>query len=300
MNWKMIKRIIIVVGIILVINGCFSFLFRKQMEGRVVNQLDKAFYKNNSPIKHLILGNSHSFSLRPLSEDSAVLFCAYGENVIQTYYRINTVIKLKYRKIENILLPFDFQYLSNNEIPNLNIDFWVKYIDFLDYSMVTKEYTDNLFKYLKGNFVPYSGQSMAVWEAINLKDENFNGQSAQRMVADNSTNCPQEIVDSIAELYFFRILDLCRQNNIGLVLIKYPYRRDYFESLQKCFTEQQYFPSLEAKIKARNQGIIILDHSKDFIDQPELFEDGHHLNSQGQIRPIFTRAIFDTLKVLGK
>ena len=205
---------------------------------------------------------------------------------------------MKSRKIEKIILPFDFQALSAHEIPNLNIDFWVKYVDFLDYAKNTNEYSDNLFKYLKGNFVPYSGQSMAVWEAINLKEENFNGQANQVMLSDNSTNCPKEIIDSIAEFYFFRIFDLCKENDIDLILIKYPYRRDYFENLQKCFTEKEYFPILETKIKARNQGVIILDYSKNYIDQPEFFDDGHHLSSEGQIRHLFTKSVFDTLKML--
>ncbi|MBK6340027.1 MAG: hypothetical protein IPF63_10685 [Bacteroidetes bacterium] len=134
----------------------------------------------------------HAFAIRPRPEDSAVLFCSYGENIIQTYYRLNKVLELKSRKIEKIILPFDFQALSAHEIPNLNIDFWVKYIDFIDYAKNTNEYSDNLFKYLKGNFVPYSGQSMAVWEAINLKEENFNGQANQVMLSDNSTNCPKK------------------------------------------------------------------------------------------------------------
>lgn len=298
MNWKKINRVVLAVVVIILLNGIFSYLFRKEMEGRVINQLDKEFYQSKKPVKHLVLGNSHAFAIRPRPEDSAVLFCSYGENIIQTYYRLNKVLELKSRKIEKIILPFDFQALSGHGIPNLNIDFWVKYVDFLDYAKNTNEYSDNLFKYLKGNFVPYSGQSMAVWEAINLKEENFNGQANQVMLSDNSTNCPKEIIDSIAEFYFFRIFDLCKENDIDLILIKYPYRRDYFENLQKCFTEKEYFPILETKIKARNQGVIILDYSKNYIDQPEFFDDGHHLSSEGQIRHLFTKSVFDTLKML--
>jgi hypothetical protein len=57
---------------------------------------------------------------------------------------------------------------------------------------------------------------------------------------------------------------------------------------------------LETKIKARNQGVIILDYSKNYIDQPELFQDGHHLSSEGQIRHLFTKSVFDTLKILNQ
>ena len=32
--------------------------------------------------------------------------------------------------------------------------------------------------------------------------------------------------------------------------------------------------------------------------QPELFQDGHHLSSEGQIRHLFTKSVFDTLKML--
>ena len=41
-----------------------------------------------------------------------------------------------------------------------------------------------------------------------------------------------------------------------------------------------------------------LDYSKNYIDQPEFFDDGHHLSSEGQIRHLFTKSVFDTLKML--
>lgn len=295
MNWKRIKRLLFFALVLIAINYSLSHFFRKEMEGRVVNQLDEAFYKENTPINYLILGNSHAFGIRPQPSDSSVVFAAYGENIVQTYYRLKYVTDLKERKFKNIILPFDFQYLSNSEIPNLNIDFWVKYIDFYEYSQISKKYSENLFKYLKGNFFPYSGQTMAVWEAINLKDQAIEGQS-QKLIKDNSTTCPKQIIDSIAEIYFFKVLDICKANNIGVVLLKYPYRRDYYNDLQKCFKETDYFNEIEPKIKLRAQKILILDHSKDFIDEPAKFDDGHHLSSLGNVRTIFTKSIFDTLQ----
>ena len=84
MNWKKINRVVLAVVVIILLNGIFSYLFRKEMEGRVINQLDKEFYQSKKPVKHLVLGNSHAFAIRPRPEDSAVLFCSYGENIIQT------------------------------------------------------------------------------------------------------------------------------------------------------------------------------------------------------------------------
>jgi hypothetical protein len=94
----------------------------------------------------------------------------------------------------------------------------------------------------------------------------------------------QEIIDQDILYYFKKILDLCIENRINIILIKYPLSRNYLLNATDYVNRNKFYGFL--------QGILadfpflnydIWDYQEIFIDSPAYFMDSDHLNRKGAI-----------------
>ncbi|MBX7226698.1 MAG: hypothetical protein K1X55_11740 [Chitinophagales bacterium] len=294
-------RVAVFVGIFFVLNFLFSLWFKNAMEVRVIKHWENEFYAAPKQLRTLCMGNSHSYVFRPLPEDSTIYFCSYGEDIGKTYYRLKTVLDNKTKEFESIFLPYDFQYLSRSGMDNTNLDLWANYVNYFEYGRKKGDVSGYAFKYIIGKFFPYAGQSFNIWEYLHQPKAYLEGVASNRadkMQADNSAvNCPKDIVDPVAGEYFKMILHLCKQHNIKVYLIKYPYRKDYLDNLSTCFSESTYFTEAD-KLLVGYKNVHVLDYSKIYLHQPEKFDDGHHLKASDSTRNIFSKMVIDTVNVL--
>jgi len=101
-------------------------------------------------------------------------------------------------------------------------------------------------------------------------------------------NDKKEILNDYTYSTFVRVMDLCKKNNINIVIVSAPrYGNDHNSQ-----AEQENI--LNKVCKARNIPYINMIDEAYFEKHPELFKDNAHLNDNGA--RIFTKMFFERLK----
>ena len=118
------------------------------------------------PIKYLILGDSHSqrnFDTRIL--EGAFNFSSVGENFIQSYYKLATILESGEKQVENVIMPLDLHTFSSYRADKFRDSYyWVDYIDYVELGLAKDELSSFLLLYLKGRIFPIFGW----WKRISL------------------------------------------------------------------------------------------------------------------------------------
>jgi hypothetical protein len=88
--------------------------------------------------------------------------------------------------------------------------------------------------------------------------------------------------DPLKVEYFNKILTLCRQANIQLLLVKFPVTLEYYRYVsQHLFSPESYYQKIESIIPKNYIGYHILDYQDIFFDKPGLMKDPDHVNFDG-------------------
>jgi hypothetical protein len=82
---------------------------------------------------------------------------------------------------------------------------------------------------------------------------------------------------------FMDILNICRENNIRVIGIKFPLPVEMIHALGGEAGEEVYQNNLTANGLFSDSGIEIWDYENRFMDQPELFRDEDHLSMEGGV-----------------
>jgi hypothetical protein len=91
-------------------------------------------------------------------------------------------------------------------------------------------------------------------------------------------------------LFFRRILDLCRDAGIQVVLVRLPLTRAYYDHVAAIFDIEEYYGNIE-RIRREYSNTRQLNYQKIYFGMEEwLFYDSEHLNSDG------ARSISDLLR----
>jgi len=91
----------------------------------------------------------------------------------------------------------------------------------------------------------------------------------------------------LAVKYFKKILQLCREHHIKVILVKFPVAHSYRNDAGKYFKIRHFFKRIEAIIKPFNQkmpgSVYILDYLSLFFAHPEFLANAFHVNHNGAI-----------------
>ncbi len=99
----------------------------------------------------------------------------------------------------------------------------------------------------------------------------------------------QEYFDKTMATYFEMILELCRQNDIKVILLRAPLTKAYWEDVNQILPADSLYEKVE-EIYSRYPNVTrVLDYHDLFFDHPEYFFDADHINPKGA--EIFTRRL---------
>ena len=79
---------------------------------------------------------------------------------------------------------------------------------------------------------------------------------------------------------FDRLLDLCDEKGIRVLLVKFPLTREYLDAAEP-FVDIDGHDRRVADLVDDRAGVAVLDVRSRFPDRTELFTDPDHLNSRG-------------------
>ncbi len=100
--------------------------------------------------------------------------------------------------------------------------------------------------------------------------------------------------DRTLAIYFEKILQLCRNHNVNVILLRAPVTKEYFQDVSSRIPVEEIYERIE-KIYARYPNVIkVLDYHDLYFDHPEYFFDGDHLNPKGAEE--FTKELRKELK----
>lgn len=105
-----------------------------------------------------------------------------------------------------------------------------------------------------------------------------------------------ELIDDSLVLFFEKILDLGRDYNISVVLVKFPVTEEYYNATGDYFQDKDSYYRDVSRIIQGYDDVYIMDYQKIYFSKPHLFRDAHHLNMYGA--KVVSRRLLSDLKKL--
>jgi hypothetical protein len=298
-----LKRILIPILLLLGLNFLLNEWFKYINKEAVIWELEADFYDNvkNKEVQYLILGNSHSFGIETYENDSLVHFASYGENWAKSYYKLKYLIDQGY-SIEYLLLNYDITDTKQIGLDNKNLNYWGKYVNFYELGNVTNNFSQYFGFWLRANFINYAGRYFEFFEYYTLdKNDKMENKEATFTPPDFfqkhniEENCFDEIIGNDSKFYLQKIVKICIENNIQLVMVKYPITKYHYYKHSTCFDPMNYYNKLDEYLSPSAR-IEILDYQKLYFDQNANFRDDHHLVSS--MRDEFSKKVRNDLQNL--
>lgn len=316
MKKQFFKRLLLFLMLALAIN----FLLDRLYKGFVVhnllnNAVDEQFEAYDDTLKYLSLGNSHN-CINTYILDHSFNYMAPGEHYIQTYYKLNHIIEKEKKIPENIILFIDVAdfnpVLSNRFEYN---SYWVKYLDYFEIARVKGE-RKILAKWLEGKFFSYAGNykdiELSIIYRIKIKHvELHNGYRPHRDYRNFAEEkdkvkagkekvgiylTREEYLDKDLLYYFEKILRMCLDHHINVILVRIPVTREYYQEASRVIPVDKLYQDLEDSYNKYPNVLHVFDYHDLYFDHPEYFFDADHLNPKGS--DLFTIRLKEDLKSL--
>ncbi len=257
----------------------------------------------------LVLGDSHAGNgLDPRLLPGGFNWASGGESYLANYFRLKSLLERGVRP-ETVVLPLDLHSLSSlrsEQIPQgaswrrvishseLREAFGIRYPmvfarGLLGRAPYVAKGTDLVRESLRPTvpkvFRGYTPQGSALFS------EDRGQESLARIRAEAHLLGQEPITEEMR--YFLRkILILCDDRGIRLVLIRFPVTREYFQVASALVPPDAYYQAIAVLVSAYPSALT-LDHHDTYWGRNELFQDPNHLNAEGAAQ--FTALIRDEL-----
>jgi len=257
------------------------------------NSSEKVKYKFDKPvaIDYLILGNSHVLAAVDSEKiKNSLMFAVGGEVPEMTYYKLKKILREGKIEFKYLILPFEF----TSTTPVMAVK---SHRPALYYNELTlSEYTDPVIKYsrLKEKIIyrlfPYKELPYEISKIRKRKSRKFafmglQGDSKKaRAYFDNDLRCNLPF-DNLYRTQFdfqYKLLELCKENNIKAVAVLFPIHADLWKVVEENNNNPfvSEYKTLMKKIKT--DSVPVLDYTL-FMSRFHggIFTDYHHLNRIG-------------------
>lgn len=290
---KLYKIVFFIVLTTLLQIGLF-FVFKRITVHKSELLKEEELIKNLETIDLLIVGDSHAKRCVDASKfENAFNSAYYGENPALTYYHLNHLISDLGITPKTILIQIDLTRFAKNFLSHYKNKFF--YLDFvdnnelLDLGIITKEewLENQLFKVFP------QLELTSVLKRTNNKESKVQKtfatySSSQRSKMAHNFIFNQlipggyvDLYDKTSLIFLNKTIQLCQENDIKLIAIKYPVTDYYINTVIEICNRDLNISSPQEKI-IRENNIPIIDLEKAFADQYELFSDSHHMNLAGK------------------
>lgn len=269
--------------------------YKSELQYTILERTEKQLFDLRNEIQILFLGDSHILlGIDPAQIENSFNYASGGENYIQTYYKLDNLIKKGFIP-EIAILPIDLHSFSSFRSVRFDNEwYWRKFINF--YKLAYQERKLSLLNNEINGIFSFKGKGLQLLKPVDFSklseiQRGYTPSEANFSKAENRLKVAAERVKSHLEgcdaidgsllLYFYKILDLAEEQNIKVVLIKYPLTEEYYSSVKKYIpNEEEYYRSALSQINNYNN-IYIFDYQLLYSNRPELFKDSDHLNSAG-------------------
>ena len=301
MKRDFIIRIVLFLLALIVVNTVLDQLYKRFVVHNLLNNTkDEQFDAYTDTLKYLSLGNSHNCVNTYILENS-FNYGSPGENYIQSYYKLKSILEKSGKRPENVILFADISSFGPKTANRLEYNsYWIKYIDYFELAKI-KRNRDILSKWLEGKFFSFAGNykdiQLTFIYAIKIgKLELHNGYRPHRdfknfALEKNKAKqarakaalylSKQDYFDKDITFYFEKILQLCQDYDINVILIRIPVTREYFEEASNIVPVDELYEQIQMVSANYPNVTYFLDYHDLYFDHPEYFFDPDHLNPRG-------------------
>jgi hypothetical protein len=219
----------------------------------------------------------------------------------QTYYKLKYILEKTTKKPENILLSIDPVNFSPRAESELSFDgYWRKY---LDYTELARDYHDPgyLMNWLSGNFFSYAGNYRYVFMSLQFFNADLheikNGYIPARDYRNFAKEPDRESLgfeiataylasyskkSKLGETkYYCKILALCRQYKIHLILLRMPMTDEYLKYARKLVDLDKLDRDIIDVTRNHCDNYQVFDFRNEFHGKPWYFFNADHVNPAG-------------------
>ena len=316
MTRKFAIRLLLFLVLALAVNFLLDRAFKAFSVHNSVNRMmDEQFAAYDDTLKYLAMGNSHN-CVNTYILPNSFNYGSPSENYIQSYYKLKHILEKSGKKPEYLLLQADISCFGPKIARRYEYNsYWIKYIDYIELAKVMK--TKNVaFKWFEGRFLSYAGNykdiQLSILYRIKFRKlemyhgyrphrdyRNFANEKDRKRVAWNKANLvlsKQGYFDPTIRVYFDKILQICQEHGVKVILLRFPETKEFFEEEIRMVPVGRLYSEIDsiASKYAVYQGII--NYQDMFFEHPEYFFDPDHVNVEGT--DIFTKKLAEDLEKL--
>ena len=266
---------------------------------RLARNQDKQFAVNTDTVKYLMLGNSHN-RVNPEILGHGFCYILPKEVYAQTYYKLKYILEKTGKKPENVFLsidPVNFSPRAGIELPFEG--YWIKYLDYFE---LAREYKDPgyLLFWVTGRFFSYVGNYKYAYMSVLFSRVDLgrirNGYIPARDYNNfakepNRETLGYEIATAYLSSYkspqlgdtryYVKLLDLCRQYHIRLLLLRMPMSDEYLKYAERLTDIEKLDHDIIELTRKHCDNFEVFDFRHEFSGKPEYFFNADHINPEG-------------------
>ncbi len=267
---------------------------------RLSRAQDRQFDAYPDTLKYLMLGNSHN-RVDPEILGNGFSYMTPKEVYTQTYYKLRYILEKTNKRPEYILLSIDPVNFSPRAETDLTFDgYWRKYID---YPELACEFNDPgyLLNWVNGSFFSYVGNYKFVYMSVIFRKIQVNKIRYGYVPPRNYKNFAKEpnrdaLGFEIATAYlssygkhstigearfYLKILDICKQYKIHLILLRMPMTDEYLKYARKMVDLDKIDQEIMDLTQAHCSDFRVFNYRNYFHGKPEYFFNADHVNPAG-------------------
>ncbi|HNS16583.1 MAG TPA: hypothetical protein PKH94_06135 [Bacteroidales bacterium] len=313
MTRKMIIRFLLFLALLVIVNFILDRAFKAFSVHNIINEtMDRQYVDYRGTMKYLTIGNSHNCINTHILGNS-FNYGSPSENFIQSYYKLKHILEEIPQKPQNLILQADISSFGPKIANRFEYNsYWIRYIDYFELARI-KEDRDVLTRWLEGRFISYAGNykdiQLSIFYRIKVKTleiyngyrphrdyRNFANEPNRQIVAWNKAKLllsHETFLDPSIAVYFEKILQLCQEKQISVIMVRIPMSKEFYEEESKIVPVDELYGAVE-EIACRYpvyEGM--MDYHDLFFDHPEYFFDPDHLNIKGA--DLFTQRLVKDL-----
>jgi len=298
---QLLKKAGVFFILVVLMNVCLNTLYDRWMYYfRLARNQDEQFQTYSGKLKYLMLGNSHN-RINPDILGPGFCYITPKEVYKQTYYKLKYILEKTNKRPENVLLSIDPVNFSPRAENDLTFDgYWRKY---LDYTELAREYHDPGYylNWITGTFFSYVGNYKFVYMSLlfikadmhKIKAGYFPARDYKNFAKEpNREELGYEVASAYLasydrkstlgeSRYYGKILSLCRQYRIHLLLLRMPLTDEYLKYARKLIDIDLVDRRIMEITRSHCDDYQLFDFRNEFHGKPEFFFNADHVNPAG-------------------
>ena len=267
-------------------------------------------YAVQEDVRMLLVGNSLvQLDIAPV--EHTYNLASFDESYSTTYYRLRDVLARDDQPIEVVLTQLSLHSFRSLRPVDTQQDYWAQIIDYPDLIRTTGHPIPLIRDAIRFREFPYTGGISQLLDYLQSRSPTTRDaqlayvqrdfseavdQFAQAAGGANRIIVADRTIDDVSAKYLSRIIQLCADHSVRLVLVRFPITRIHHEVMAVHVDLEEWQRVVDERLQGADH-VEIIDFMELYFDDYSKFMDPLHLNAQS--KEAFTATLMNTLEERG-